>query len=186
LFNSRFKQEGSTSMSEPEQQPTKEDLIAQLHTSRHDLWALVETLSDADSVRLHDDQGWSVVDHLVHVAVWQNGIAALLRHQSRWDAMGLSAEEVQRAADGDALNAVLQSKFASMSAPDARQFLRTTEQALDAALAPLSTEDINKSYAFYAAEASDNATAVGAYIMGNSVEHYAEHLPWIEAIVRAP
>jgi hypothetical protein len=172
-------------MSQPPEQQTKEWLLDQIQASRRDLWALVDTLSDADITTRHDAQGWAVADHLVHLALWQDGIAALLQHQPRWAAMGLTKEQVQNAADDDALNALMHAQHANISGTDARQLLRSAQDALDAALAPLSTEDLNQSYATYAPDAPENATPVGAYIMGNSAGHYAQHLPWIAAIARA-
>ncbi len=175
-------------MSEQEQQPefpqNKDGLVAQIQTSRRALWSFVDGLSDDEMTALHDAQGWAIKDHLVHLALWQNGIAALLRRQPRWPAMGLTDAEARDSVNSDAINALLQPKYADMTAQDARQFLRDSQDALDAALAPLSTEDLLKSYSSYDPDESERDTFVVAYVIGNSCGHYEEHLPWTEAIIR--
>ena len=176
-------------MSEQEQEPTypqnKDGLVAQIQAARHALWSFVDTLSDADMTTLRDAEGWSVKNHLVHLALWQNGIAALLRHEPRWPAMGVTREEARDCADDDALNALMQQRHADMTAQAARQFLRDSQDALDTALAPLSTEDLLKSYSSYGPDEPDNDLFVAGYVLGNSCGHYEAHLPWIEAIIQS-
>ncbi|HMQ29448.1 MAG TPA: maleylpyruvate isomerase N-terminal domain-containing protein [Chloroflexaceae bacterium] len=43
-----------------------------------------------------DVAGWTVRDHLVRLAVWAEGIAALLRRDDRWAAMGLVMDNPER------------------------------------------------------------------------------------------
>jgi uncharacterized damage-inducible protein DinB len=175
-------------MSEQEQPAfprNKDGLVAQIQAARLALWSFVDSLSDADMTTLRDAQGWAVKDHLVHLALWQNGIAALLRHQPRWPAMGLTAEEARNSADADAINTLLQPRHADMTAQSVRQFLRDSQDALDVALAPLSTEDLHKSYSSFQPDEPDKDTIVAAYVIGDSCGHYEEHLPWMEAITQS-
>jgi len=173
-------------MSNQEQQPPfsqdKNGLIAQIQASRRNLWLLIDSLSDADVTRLHDAQGWTTKDHLVHLALWQNGITALLHHQPRWTTMGLTYEEFRDGENSDTLNAILQPKYVHMTAQAVRQFVQDSQDALDATLASLSTEDLLKSYSFYQADDPDNTTFVVAYVIGNTAGHYEEHLTWIRGI----
>ncbi len=184
-------------MNEQEQQPAfpqdpedpafpqdKDGLVGQIQATRRALWSLVDRLSDAEMTVLRDAQGWSVKDHLVHLALWQNGIAALLRRQPRWPAMGLTVAAARDSVDSDTINALLQPKHADMTAQDARQFLHDAQDALDAALDPLSTADLLKSYSSYQPDDPGHDTFVAAYVFGNSCGHYEEHLPWIEAIIQ--
>ena len=99
--------------------------------------------------------------------------------------MGLTDEEARNSADADAINALLQPRYADMTAQAARQLLRDAEDALDAALAPLSTEDLLKSYASYDPDEPERNAFVAGYVLGNSSGHYEEHLPWIEAITQS-
>jgi uncharacterized damage-inducible protein DinB len=174
-------------MSEQEQAfpQNKDGLVAQIQAGRRSLWSHVDSLSDADMTAIRDAQGWAVKDHLVHLALWQKGIAALLRHEPRWPAMGVTVEEARNSTDSDAINALLQPRYADLTVQAARQMLRDSEEALDAALAPLSTEDLLKSYASYNPDESDRDAFVAGYVLGNSCGHYEEHLPWIAAITQS-
>ena len=97
--------------------------------------------------------------------------------------MGLTPHEMRRWAEGDAINALLHQRHASLPASQARAMLRESEARLDSALAPLATADLLNSYASYQPDEPEKTTFVAAYVLGNTCEHYEEHLPWIEELV---
>jgi hypothetical protein len=53
------------------QEQTKPYMMEEMAKSRRELEALVESLSDEQLTRPGKDGGWSVKDHLAHLAMWE-------------------------------------------------------------------------------------------------------------------
>jgi hypothetical protein len=164
---------------------TVQDLRAQMDTGLADFLAEIDRLSNSQLRGPTDAAGWTVSDHISHLAVWANGIAALLRSEDRWDAMGIAmpnpdSDEV----DYDALNATIAAPHRDKSPAEARSFLIDSHQELVRAVLALPDGALGLPYdRFVAPFTADTGHPIVGYIVGNSYEHYAEHLPWIHAIV---
>src|SRR5688572_25512497 len=98
-----------TEHSHPALPTTKAELIDQLANGRKHLEELIASLSEDQLMRYGSD-GWSVKDHLAHLAMWEVGMAALLRKQPRWEAMGLDREAVAQH-DTHVMNAIIDRKL---------------------------------------------------------------------------
>lgn len=162
---------------------TQARLIEKIHAARQSLWSFIANLRDDDLVTWCDDVGWSVKDHLVHLALWQNGITATLRRQSRGAAMGITGAEYDSSANMDDLNALMRSRYAHLTPGEVKAMLQRAEEDFDAAIARYSIEDLQQGYGTFEVDNPDDTTPMIAYIIGNTYEHYAEHLPWIQAII---
>jgi len=66
------------------------ELRAQLDAGLAPFLAVIDRLSAPPLTELRDAAGWTVRDHLTHLAAWADGVAALLRREDRWAAMGLT------------------------------------------------------------------------------------------------
>lgn len=161
---------------------TKTELLERMEAERLALAATINRLSEAECLR-PDAHGWSIKDHLAHLAAWEMGIAALLRRQPRWAAMGL-AETVLADADKETVNNHLYQLHHNRSLAEVRAYFEDVHQQMVAVLTILSDEDLYKPYAHYdPGETSSNVNRpVLGWIIGNTYEHYAEHKSWIEGI----
>jgi hypothetical protein len=156
---------------------TREKLIASIQRG----WVkLQETIDRLDESQLNDpdpETGWAVKDHLMHLATWEGGIAALLRKESRAGGMGLTEDE-WRELKMDAINDLVFERNRDRSLADIRAHHARVHEGLLAAIYGLSDEDLYRSYAYFQpAEGGRPKTApVINRIIGNTYGHYNEHV----------
>jgi uncharacterized protein (TIGR03083 family) len=156
-------------------------LLGKIERAYGEVDAFLAPLTDAQKTELTDAEGWSVKDHLMHMAVWEDGIDALLSHESRDARMGFSAAAPKpRGLDNinDAIfqqhrDKSLQQVLNAREAIHAR-FLQTLRALPDDALQrPIRDFD---------SESASNQPIEGL-IVGNTSAHYRKHLGWMQAIV---
>lgn len=160
--------------------PTKAQFQEHLARAWQDFWDYLRALSPEQLTTPTDAAGWTVKDHIVHVAAWEHGIVALLRQENRAAAMGI--DDTIFAQDVDAINAVIRERYQSLSIDAAFAKLAETHAHFLTEFAKLSDADLQKPYRAYAPQ-SDRTDAVVWVLMADTYEHYDEHLPWIAAIV---
>lgn len=156
------------------------------------LAAILTTLDSIDTDDMTsptDKAGWTVLDHVVHLAAWAEGMAALLRRQPRWEAMGIADHDPALAPkdtpiDYEAMNAAIRDRNQGTSPDEARARLVAAHQAVADAVDAITEDDLDLTLGRYVAPfTEDRGAPVGAYVIGNTYEHYEEHAPWILAIV---
>ncbi len=162
---------------------TKSELLEQLHQSWANLEQALEPLSDEQITTLRDRVGWSIKDHLDHLSVWEEGIAALLERKPRIEAMGVDAATAENASE-DEINAIIRERTGSRSLSETRAALRASRAHLVRALDALNDADLFRGYSYYQPDETgeDSGRPIISWIVGNSSGHYLEHLPWIQAI----
>jgi uncharacterized damage-inducible protein DinB len=141
-------------------------------------------LNDAQMIEPGADGGWSVKDHLAHLMTWEAGIAALLRHEPRWAAMGLDDETV-RQNDEAGVNAIIDRHNKDRALPDVLADFEQTHRDLLAVLEQLTFDDLLKTYSYYQPNEPrvDSGRPILAWIAGDTYEHYEEHEDWVRAVV---
>ena len=153
---------------------------AQLHrieTEWNELAKLVNQLQDADGLTQVGTDGWTVKDHLAHVAAWEHSLLALVEGRDRSLAMGLqeSPQEI------DAINEAVRKVHSTDTAEEALGYFRDAHAQLMAALGKLSDGDLQKPYSHFQPGDPDEKRPVIEWVAGNTYEHYAEHIDWIKA-----
>lgn len=150
-------------------------------------WAgLEQTIGEADQAHLTalgPPAGWSIKDHLAHLATWELSLIALLRGDSRAVAMGLD-EAFHRSADLDTLNATIYERNKDRPLPDVLATLRQSHERLLAVLRGLDDDDLFKPYSHYQPhDPPYNAEPVIRWVVGNTYEHYRLHHARIRALL---
>jgi hypothetical protein len=84
----------------------REELLDDIRASRAELEAILEQVSDEQMTNALDEGGWSIKDHLAHVAVWQRHGLALITSQPAHEAFGLD-EKTYSQSSIDEINAVV-------------------------------------------------------------------------------
>lgn len=146
-----------------------------------DFQAYLATLTPEQLTQPTDAAGWTAKDHIIHLAVWEDGMTALLNHQARHEAMGLDYETFL-SDDFDGKNALIQQRHKDMPLEAVLETFSEVHGRMMAKLETMSDEELEKPYQHYAPD-SPRTQPVWHWIVGNSFEHYAEHQPWIAAIV---
>jgi uncharacterized damage-inducible protein DinB len=165
--------------------PNKAAFLKLYAKSRAPLQAFISTLSEHDLTVPADAAGWTIKDHIAHLAAWQIGIAVLLQGGKRWEAMGLSSAFVKKTTGFEAINAALQRKHSRMSARQVLDFLSNADAQFQFALSKLTSADLAKPYAHYSGEKPTERISqpVIGWVDGDSWHHFEEHLPWMRQIL---
>jgi uncharacterized protein (TIGR03083 family) len=168
-------------MSDETTPQTKAELLIRIAESRTALEQALSRLSE-DQLTTPAASGWAIKDHLTHLAAWEAGIAALLRHQPRWAAMGLG-EAVIAQYEMDDWNEIIYQQNRDRSLAEVQHYFEESHRQLLAAVERLSEEELFKPYAYFeVGEAGkDDMRPIIGRIIGNTYEHYDEHQGWIEA-----
>lgn len=159
---------------------TKEQLLERIEGG----WAQLDRLQarmDDRSVDEPRDGGWGLKDHLAHIAAWELSLIALLTGGDRSAAVGVAAGDDH---DTDSVNAIIHQRLRGLTAAEVRALLRGTRAQLRDALAPLTDEDLVKSYSHYQPQAAgegDDRPVIG-WITGNTFDHVGEHLDAMRAL----
>jgi uncharacterized damage-inducible protein DinB len=161
---------------------TKTEFLTQLETWRTALWDFIDGLSEAQFTVQRDSGGWSIKDHLMHLAIWEKGMTALLHYQLRQEAMGLTTE-LWDSAGYDEFNDVIFQQHREKSVAEVLAALKSEQAAFDEVFAPLSDADLVKPYKHYQPEEIDGDNPIYGNLVGNTFGHYEEHLPWMQALV---
>jgi hypothetical protein len=153
------------------------------------LTGVLDTIDEADMVGPTDDEGWTVLDHIVHLCCWAEGIAALLRREPRWERMGVPEFDPGQRPPGtdvdfDQVNAVMRERNRGLTVAEARQRLQAAHREVTAAVDALNDDELNLPYGrFVEPFTEDTGDPVFGRVLGNTAGHYEEHIPWILAIL---
>jgi len=164
-----------------EEPQTVRDLVAANRAAREELLTLISGLDEAALSAPRGPGGWAIKDHLVHLAAWERGVAAMLGRQDRWNAMGLTDAQAEQAENADDINALLLEAAKDLTPQQALAEFEAAHQAMLDALAGLSDDDLQRAYGYYVPGAADPAAGppIVDIIGGNAWGHYAEHIEWI-------
>ncbi len=159
---------------------TKAELLAEMQAGWDQLDAYLDTLSEAQATIPTDAGGWSIKDHVIHIAVWEGSMIDYLQKKPRWAYMGVSQATWQ---DGgiDAINAEIDARNKDLTWAEVRHKFRRAHYELVGRIEAFSDADLQRPYNYYQPESDQ--THPTAYRLGNaSYRHYVTHRPWIEAL----
>lgn len=160
---------------------TTEEIISRMEYGWSRLHAYLKTLTEDQITRPTDAGGWTVKDHLMHLAVWEDGVEALFNHQNRYERMGL--DKAAWESEGfDLKNDIIQKQHRTKSLMEVLEAFEKIHQRLIATIRSLTDADLMRPYKFYAADSTNELPVFGS-VVGNTYGHYAEHLPWIAGII---
>lgn len=159
---------------------TVDTLLDRVRTSRADLDAALARLTEEQFIAPGAGGDWSAKDALAHVAAWEQGIAALLQHESRGAAMGIEGDTSTM--DIDTINRQLYELHRERPASEVLAMAREAHERAVAVISTLDDADLQKPYKdFSDQQDSDPDEPIINAIAGDTYEHYEEHLPAIRA-----
>lgn len=154
------------------------DLLQRIHTSRAALDQTIAGLSEQQLATPGPDGGWSVKDHLAHLAAWERKLLAIIQGQPGYVGLQVDPATYEHS-DIDELNAILHERFRALSPAAALAASRQSYEQLMAAIGRLSAADLG---APYAPGDPDDHRRIFDGIVDNTYAHYDEHCAAIEAI----
>jgi hypothetical protein len=170
-------------MAEDGEPRDKADLLGRIEIS----WTALQSFIDAtDPVKLtesRDAQGWSVKDHLSHIAAWERSMLYLLQGRPRHEGLGVD-ERLYLEGGFDEINAAIHDQTKGRTFDEALADLRWTHEQLLGQLDRLSDADLRQPYSYFlpAEPGEETGEPIMLWLAGNTYEHYDEHRGWMEPL----
>lgn len=161
---------------------TTAEVLARIRERRAELDALLATI-DPHSLTRPGPDGWTLADHLAHVAAWEQSLVALLAGTRRHAALGVSAETY--AAGTEATNAEVHRLHAGQPLDEVLSFYQRSHDEVIAAVERLTDSDLARTYSSFQPDepGEDSGAPIVGWIMGNTADHYDEHIGWMKQLV---
>jgi DinB superfamily len=134
----------------------------------------VKSLGPRELTEIRDPAGWSAKDHLMHLALWEQGLHAKVDGRPRHEVLGLDAS-TNGSDDWDTLNGAIFANTRHHSLPDVLDALQKTH-------ATTRTRLVSIAAAGPTAETGETATALLTNLPGY-IDHYDAHHGWIRELV---
>jgi hypothetical protein len=162
---------------------TKVELLTRVEEGWNDFNAYLQTLSEKQLTTSTDAAGWTAKDHVMHLAVWEGGILAVMQGKSRREGMGIH-EAMWKRWNVDEMNAVIQQQHQSLPYAEVLNTLQKNHEALVAKVQNASEDELDRWFRAYQPDTYYDGS-LSDRILANTTSHYAEHTPQIAAIVES-
>ncbi len=160
---------------------TVAELLRDIDAAWNALNGAIAQLADDQITRPADAAGWTVKDHLAHLAAWENSVLVILRDR-RPQHEGLGVDKViWDAEDIDATNEVVRRDNADAPLDEVRTRLETVHAQLAETIAGMTDDQLQLPVDHWVRGGGD--VPIVSKITGNTSEHYPEHREWLLAIV---
>ncbi len=161
---------------------TKAELIERIHRTQATLEELVASLSDDEMIAPAPDGGWSVKDHLIHLAAWDCALLGVLRGKPMGEAIGVD-DAIYETGGVDAVNAVIYEREKDRPLPEVLETWRASRREVLALLETLSDADLYERP--FMPDVTAEAYAIIHGVVDNTCAHDADHIEWIRAMLDA-
>ncbi len=163
---------------------TKAELVSEIEAAWTKLNATLDHLTHAQMTEARDAEGWTVKDHLAHIAAWERSVVVFLQGKPRHVGLGVD-EQLYLAGYEDAINAAIQERRKHVSLPEVLADLRAVHGQLLSLIEPLSDDELYKANSDWQPDGPgerDERPIIGM-IYGNTANHFREHQQWIESLI---
>ncbi len=158
----------------------KTELLDRIDQAWTALQAALAGLSEAQ-LTAPGEGGWSTIDNLTHVEFWeQYMLRAYLGGESEHEAAGVDAA-TYRTLDTDSLNAIVYRRNQGRPPGGVRADLQRTHEKIMSTLEAMPWADLTRQ--LYPED--PEARPVLAWVVGNTYDHYLEHLQTIQRLAAA-
>jgi hypothetical protein len=161
----------------------KADLLERVSGSWAALQQTIEGLSEEQFTQVRDPVGWSIQDHLAHLAAWEEALVALVKGRPFYELFGLDRGQYEQIETTDQLNAIIEQRVRASACSDVLATCQRSHQQIITVLSDLPETDWQKPISFFQPD-EDDARPMLTKIVGDTYRHYAEHRPWIEALIQ--
>lgn len=165
---------------------TKAGLLAETENAHADLENMLDRLTHDQRTQIHDLQGWTVKDHVAHLAAWQRSVVFMLQGRPRYEGLEVS-QRLYMEGSFDPINAAIQTQYQNLSWSEVLDRFQSTHQQFMDGVRRLGEADLNQPCRRYLpdepGQLGDRPVVNALY--ANSAQHFREHMNYIQALVGA-
>ena len=167
--------------------PKKRGLSKTTLLERIDRYRLMleDTIRSFDEEQLSQPgpEGWSIKDHLAHLAVWETGVVELLRKRPRFAAMGVEQAFIKGKSEND-INDLIFRQNKELTVQEALEKFKQAHAEMLKLLASMSDTDLHRPYSDFVAGGDVNRKdPVILWVIGNTYAHFDEHTAYIRRLL---
>jgi hypothetical protein len=161
---------------------THAELVSAVNPAWEELLSFLQAVNSGDAAT-HDSNGWTVKDHVAHIAVWEDSVAILFRGGLRHKALGID-EASYTTSSFDQINEVIRGQFETIPLAQAIRQLEQVHSELMTRVMALSEADLKTSVRDYFPQAprTDDRPMI-TFIYDNTADHFIEHLSWMRELL---
>lgn len=168
----------------PDNQDLKAVMLAEIEASYHHFLKFIDALTPEQWTGPTDAVGWTVKDHVSHLAAWAASMTGVIEKRPRWEAIGVSKPVWDTVENRyDTINAVLRENHLEDSIEQVRADFVSAHAGLMALVEPMSAEDLARPYSDFQPWAVGASNPLYGYVRGNTGAHYDLHLEYIQKIL---
>jgi hypothetical protein len=129
-----------------------------------------------------DAAGWTVKDHIAHVAAWEGGIRSLLQGEPRHEGMGIGEEDLALD-DEDEVNERIRRAHAALPADEIVEESVLRHDGFIMEVEALPDEAVYRKRSEFTHQPDPDGVFFGEWAWSNSGAHFREHLRYIRRIL---
>ncbi len=161
----------------------KEEMLSAIKGGWEEFESFIKALPLDASASVWDDGGWSLKDHIAHIAAWEEMVVAFFEGRPRFAELGL--DEASHAADTDLINERIHAHRRSWPVAKVLERSHTAHRKLVGLVEATAESDLMKSLSqFRPGGPSPGDIPVYALIRDNTFGHYDEHMPAMRALAK--
>ncbi|MEO5951060.1 MAG: ClbS/DfsB family four-helix bundle protein [Chloroflexia bacterium] len=163
------------------------ELLGEINAAWSELNGALDRLTPEQMTSARDRAGWTVKDHIAHMAAWERSVAAYMQGKPRYEGLGIT-QKMYYGGDDDEINAAIQKSRRGMSLQDVLTEFRDGHGELVGMVGMMSDADLNKANSDFQPEGLEardmDERPISGMIFSNTTNHFREHLGWIESLVK--
>lgn len=158
---------------------TRDEVLANIREARAELEASFAGLSQETLTGPVTAGGWSIKDHLAHIAEWQRRGLAIIAGKDHAEGFGLDREIFNQLADVHAINELLFQRHKDRPLGEVIEDFRTTHQRVEATIQSMTDEVLLRPLA---GEVSERFPRVVDVVNFNFARHDRAHIDDIRGL----
>lgn len=173
-------------------------LIGAIDKAWSELQGFLSRITPVQASR-QDTNGWTIKDHVTHMAVWEASVDILFRGGRRHDALGIDEafylttgqghllgpqRPTEKDASFDQINEVIRTRHQDLTLSEALTMLRDVHKGLVVNARSLTDGDLLTTVSdFFPLAPRGDDRSMAIFILANTADHYVEHLQWMKNLV---
>ncbi len=160
-----------------------DEVLEQVHAARAEIESIIDELSKEQMTQATDDGGWSIKDHLAHIAEWQRRGLGVIEGRAAWESLGID-RETYRQLDIDGVNQIIYERNKDRPLAEVLTDFRKMQERVILTLEQMNEDDLDRSIPTDMEEVTYRR--IGDIVLGNFSGHDSDHVEDIRLLANQP